>query len=203
MKVNEIFYSLQGEGCHTGTPMVFVRLAGCNLRCPFCDTHHETYTEMTENEIVAAINAYPAHRVVFTGGEPAMQLTTSLLQAVSRAGKKIHIETNGSLPLPDDALQFVHWITCSPKTLPVKIQRINEIKLVFQHATLPLSPSDDATICRWAQFAADHGAMAFLQPCDVADTHRNRAIVSAAVDYILSHPVWRLSLQTHKMLSIP
>lgn len=203
MKVNEIFYSLQGEGAFTGTPMIFVRLAGCNLRCSFCDTRHESFTEMTEQEIVDAVCRFPARKVVFTGGEPTMQLTASLLEAVARAGKTIHIETNGSLPLPDEALAFVHWITCSPKTLPVKIRRVNEIKLVFPYDSLPLSPADEQEIDRWALFASRHDALAFLQPCDVGDPARNAAITAATVGYILAHPRWRLSLQTHKLLAIP
>lgn len=203
MKVNEIFYSLQGEGAFTGVPMVFVRLSGCNLRCSFCDTRHESFTEMTEQEIVDAIGRYPTRKVVFTGGEPTMQLTASLLEAVCRSGREVHIETNGSLSLPGEALPFVHWVTCSPKTLPVKIQRIDELKLVFPYDSLPLAPEAEAEIEHWAQFASQRGAIPYLQPCDVGDSRRNAAITAATVGYILAHPRWRLSLQTHKLLAIP
>ena len=71
-KINEIFYSLQGEGTHTGTPAVFIRFSGCNLRCDFCDTFHEEGTLMTDEQILEAIAPYPAHTVILTGGEPSL-----------------------------------------------------------------------------------------------------------------------------------
>ncbi|MDE5912790.1 MAG: 7-carboxy-7-deazaguanine synthase QueE, partial [Muribaculaceae bacterium] len=74
MRVNEIFYSIQGEGAWTGTPMVFVRFSGCNRACDFCDTNHTPFTEMTEAEIAMAVGRWPARHVVITGGEPALQL---------------------------------------------------------------------------------------------------------------------------------
>ena len=95
MKVNEIFYSLQGEGYHAGMPMVFLRFSGCNLRCPFCDTLHQSGTEMSEEEILQAIAAYPSQWVVATGGEPALQLTASLVDKLHAAGYRLAVETNG------------------------------------------------------------------------------------------------------------
>ena len=80
MRINEIFYSLQGEGRHTGTPAVFVRFAGCNLKCSFCDTDHSRSVEMTEEEIVEEVRQFPARFVVITGGEPSMQVTASLIE---------------------------------------------------------------------------------------------------------------------------
>ena len=79
MRINEIFYSLQGEGSFTGTPAVFIRFSGCNTKCPFCDTQHEEFVEMTEDEILAEVKKDPANHVVITGGEPTMQLTPSLI----------------------------------------------------------------------------------------------------------------------------
>ena len=124
MKVNEIFYSLQGEGVFTGTAAIFVRLAGCNLHCDFCDTKHEDYTIFTEEEIVKAISDYPAKHVVITGGEPTLQLTHSLVDRLHEVGKFVQIETNGSIALDTDLEWSIDWITCSPKTIPVKIQRM-------------------------------------------------------------------------------
>ena len=90
-KVNDIFYSLQGEGFWTGTPAVFVRLSGCNLQCPFCDTDHFSGRDLSADEIVEAVKEFPATHVIITGGEPAMQLDAALVDAFHRAGLFIHI----------------------------------------------------------------------------------------------------------------
>ncbi len=121
MRVNEIFYSLQGEGRFTGTAAIFIRLSGCNLRCSFCDPRHDDYTLYTENDIVAAIASYPARHVVITGGEPTLQLTRLLVDKLHEAGKFVQIETNGSIALEPDVVAAIDWITCSPKALPVKM----------------------------------------------------------------------------------
>ena len=115
MRVNEIFYSIQGEGAMTGTPAVFVRFAGCNLQCPFCDTEHEPYKEMTEEEIFDEINNYPAEWVVLTGGEPTLQVTNEfVLRIKEKCRKAVAIETNGTRK---NGLKYVNWITCSPKAM--------------------------------------------------------------------------------------
>lgn len=202
MKVNEIFYSLQGEGYRTGSPSVFVRLSGCNLKCSFCDTRHEAFTEMTEEEIVAETLRHPAPFVVITGGEPTLQLTPSFLKKLKEAGKNIQIETNGSIDLPDEALRLIDHITCSPKSAPVKLRRIDELKVVFEAEALPLPKNVEELLARYESLAAHHNAICSLQPCDVGDPVRNRAITEAAIAYILEHPVWRLSLQTHKILNV-
>lgn len=198
MRVNEIFYSLQGEGYHAGRPAVFVRFSGCNLQCPFCDTQHEAYTEMSDPEIVKAVRLLTPHSsllpplLVITGGEPALQLTATLVALLHQEGFRVAVETNGTLPLPPN----VDWVTLSPKSLwlgpdaaPV-LQEADELKVLFdgQHA-----PS-----------AYDHinAAHRFLQPMDTCDADRNATIVRQAVDYCLEHPQWRLSLQIHKILDI-
>ena len=192
MRINEIFYSLQGEGYFTGTPAVFVRFAGCNLRCPFCDTDHEPFTEMTPEEVVDEVGRYPARHVVITGGEPSLQLTGTLVDALHAAGKFVAVETNGTHPLPPE----VDWVTLSPKDAfvggkaarPV-LERCDELKVVYTGETLP----------DYGHIAATHR---FLQPCDTGDAARNREIMKGAVQYCLEHPAWRLSLQTHKVLDI-
>lgn len=190
MRINEIFYSLQGEGRYAGMPAVFVRFAGCNLRCPFCDTEFESYTEMTEDEIVSVVCSYPANHVILTGGEPTLQLTSSLLQKLNGegAGRMVHIETNGTHQLPDGP---IHWVTCSPKNAALCIQRIDELKVVYQgqdvEPFLHLKPQPKV-------FS--------LQPCDTGDAERNRQILDQTIQYILDHPQWNLSLQTHKIINV-
>ena len=193
MKVNEIFYSLQGEGYHVGTAASFVRLSGCNLQCPFCDTQHESGTEMSDEEIVAAVAANPARLVVITGGEPSLQLTRSLVNALHDADKMVAVETNGTHRLPGN----VDWITLSPKDkylggqAKVVLNIVDEIKVVFDGVHVP--DMYDGIMCT-------HGR--FLQPLDTGDAERNIQIRNAAIEYIKKDPRWRLSLQTHKMLSI-
>lgn len=191
MQVNELFYSLQGEGFFTGTPSVFIRLAGCNLKCPFCDTEHHNGQTMTEAQIVEAAQAFPASHVVITGGEPSLQLTASLVDSLHQVGKFVAVETNGTRPLPPN----VDWITCSPKTglaanvPPLAIKRCDELKLVYngqQHTCFP------------ALQATHH----FLQPCDTGNEQRNNELLKEAVRFCLEHPQWRLSLQTHKLIGV-
>lgn len=193
MKVNEIFTSLQGEGYNTGTAACFIRLSGCNLHCPFCDTQHTEGVEMSEQAIADEVARCAVPLVVVTGGEPAMQLTSSLVDALHRQGKQVAVETNGTLPLPS----HVDWITLSPKDLflgpaaRVVLRKVDELKVVFDGIHEPPF-YDDIEIT--------HGR--FLQPCDTGNPDRNKSIVRQTVDYILQHPQWRLSLQTHKILQI-
>ena len=110
-KINEIFYSLQGEGYHTGTPAVFIRFSGCNLKCPFCDTQHEDGILMSDEDIVTEVSRYPAATVILTGGEPSLWIDREFVDCLHQAGKYVCIETNGTHPLPDN----IDWVTCSPK----------------------------------------------------------------------------------------
>ena len=198
-KVNEIFYSLQGEGFWTGTPTVFVRLSGCNLRCPFCDTDHAGYEELSADEVVrkALSLAGDCRRICLTGGEPSLQADAPLVTAFHEAGFQLHMETNGTRPLP----KGIDWVTLSPKEdVPglagkgrVVLEKADEVKLVFD-GSLP-----EKRLEYWRAFPA---TWHFLQPCDVGDPVRNREILRQTISYIASHPSWRLSLQTHKTLGI-
>lgn len=180
--VNEIFYSLQGEGFFTGTPAVFVRFAGCNMRCSFCDTDHESsVTHMEADAIIAKIKEYPARHIILTGGEPALRVDSLLLEMLHAEGCFVQIETNGSLPVPEE----IDWITCSPKgDYRIALPRVDELKIVYQN-------QDVEAIA--ATIAASH---LFLQPCSGQN-------IPETVSYILAHPWWRLSLQTHKLINIP
>ncbi len=198
-KVNEIFYSLQGEGAWSGTPMVFVRLSGCNLKCAFCDTAHESFREMSAEQIVAeAVEAGEECRMLcLTGGEPTLQADDKLVSALHKAGFSIHIETNGTKPLPEG----IDWITVSPKLgLPgvkgnaaLKIRHIDELKLVY------VPGMEEDSIEKWASVYAEFH---FLQPCDLGDEEKNRLCLEETIDYIKKHPEWSLSLQMHKYLRI-
>ena len=180
MKVNEIFYSLQGEGYHTGTPAVFVRFSGCNLRCPFCDTQHQSGTEMTHEQIVDEVCRYGTRHVVLTGGEPTLQADDHLVELLHLHGKFVQIETNGTHPVPAG----IDWITCSPKEGPYALSKVDELKVVYQN-------QDVEAIA--ALFDADH---LMLQPCSCSNT-------TEVVEYVKRHPHWRMSLQTHKFIDIP
>lgn len=200
MKVNEIFYSLQGEGHYTGTPAVFVRFAGCNLRCWFCDTDFENGVEMSEDEIVEAVLQYPTRYVVITGGEPTLQITASLCDKLHAHGLYLMMETNGTRPLPEGCQ--IDWITCSPKLIDVedgkrkiatiRLRHIDELKVVFED-----SPTQDMAL--YEQIPATEYR---LQPCDTQDPLCNQAILNKTIKYILQHPKWKLSLQTHKILHV-
>lgn len=199
-KVNEIFYSLQGEGRWSGTPMVFLRLAGCNLKCPFCDTDFSSFREMTIDEILAEIdiaggnggcgdscccgmNTSRCGKVLITGGEPSLQMDVMMVEALHGRGYRVHVETNGTRELPAG----IDWITMSPKkdwipgAEPV-IDYADELKLVY-------TGQDPEP---WTCFNA---RLFYLQPCSCSNT-------GEVVDYVLKHPVWSLSLQTHKYLDI-
>lgn len=200
MRVNEIFYSLQGEGFFTGTPAVFVRFSGCNLRCPFCDTHHENDTLMTEEEIVDAVSRYPARHVVLTGGEPSLQVTPRLVDLLHMANRFVAMETNGTRPV--DGLEL-DWVTLSPKhyflgqVAAPAVLCPNELKLVFSPEAFAAAHTDPEALA-----AAFQTAHLFLQPCDTGDATKNRLLLQQAVEYCKSHPHWRLSLQTHKYIGI-
>lgn len=191
--VNEIFYSLQGEGFFSGTPMVFVRMSGCNLRCPFCDTDFSEKRMMGITDILSAMrSALPPHlptrgmRVCLTGGEPSLSVDEVLTSALHSEGYILHMETNGTRPVPGG----IDWVTLSPKSdffgegtgTPI-IREASELKLVF---------TGQVDIDRWLSFPAAHH---FLQPCSGKNT-------AEVVSYILEHPGWALSLQTHKYLGI-
>ena len=201
MRVNDIFYSLQGEGRNTGRAAVFVRFSGCNLRCSFCDTDFSSFREMTSDEIIKEISQYPARFVVLTGGEPTLQVTVAFVNQLHEAGFEVAIETNGTLPIPEN----IDWVTVSPKRSPLSTsplgegcvsRKADEIKVIFDGK---INPED------YLSFPQEGISEVFfyLQPCDVGDPVRNKEIVDACVAYIKEHPQWRLSLQTHKLVSFP
>ena len=204
-KVNEIFYTLQGEGAHAGIPAVFVRFSGCNLRCPWCDTDFADSTPMTAEEIVnEMLSLYDLPNVrrkmcVLTGGEPSLQVDKPLLDALHAAGFYICIETNGTRPLPEG----IDWITCSPKEgTKLALTNVHEVKVVF-------TGTYDPEVWR-TKIEAEHwmlqplrytGEWLLEHAVDEWEDDRNDNL-DDTVRYILSHPFWRLSVQLHKIVGL-
>lgn len=207
-QVKEIYYTLQGEGARTGRAAVFLRFTGCNLWsglerdrartvCRFCDTDFVGTNGIgggkfhdAQSLATAVGNKWPhgspaSPYVVCTGGEPLLQLDAALIAALHESGFEIAIETNGTLGTPPG----VDWICMSPKAdAELALTRGNELKLIF--------PQENAPPERYAGLAFDHF---FLQPMDSPEKDAN---TRAAVKYCLSHPKWRLSLQTHKLIGL-
>lgn len=205
--IKEIFYSLQGEGAHSGRPAIFCRFTGCNLWsgreqdrdtavCDFCDTDFIGTDGTNGGKFADAdalveflLNLWPAdqqHRyVIFTGGEPALQLDEALVDACHQANFEVAIETNGTKPLPAD----IDWICVSPKAdAELVITQGDELKLVYPQ---PLAQPE-----RFTDLAFEHF---YLQPMDGP---LRQMYTKDTVEYCLAHPLWKLSLQTHKVLGI-
>ena len=208
-RVNDIFYSLQGEGRNTGRAAVFVRFAGCNLRCPFCDTEFDSYSEMTADDILQRIdqvvkaNQPSSLLLVLTGGEPTLQVDEDFVDLLHRHGYEVAMESNGTRPAPRN----LDWLTVSPKNgegCKVKGEgRLpDEIKIVFDENTDPEAILPSPFTLHPSPFTLPPSPLLYLQPCDTGDARRNAAIVRQCVDYIKHHPQWRLSLQTHKLIGI-
>jgi 7-carboxy-7-deazaguanine synthase len=189
LQLAEIFYSVQGEGTWTGTPAVFVRLAGCNLSCSFCDTDYALKFFGSVADVVARVRDLggTCPMVILTGGEPLAQAgTPALIEALRADGRRVHIESNGTMPteLPDDV-----WLTVSPKErlAPMMAQRANEAKLIV----------DGRVPEEWvAEFPQT--TRIFLQP--EGNKPANVALAVAAAKRAPSR--LRLSLQTHKFIGV-
>lgn len=193
-KINEIFYSLQGEGFNTGTPSVFVRFSGCNLNCAFCDTLHETGKSMTINDIANEIMQYPlAQLIVLTGGEPSLFIDDEFVEHIkNECGKPIAIETNGTNQLPKN----LDWVTLSPKTgfeggntKPCVLNDCNELKVVYLGQDLSL----------YDEIKANYR---YLQPCYTDNETERSNNLNACVEAVMHNKGWRLSLQTHRLLGM-
>jgi 7-carboxy-7-deazaguanine synthase len=190
LQLAEIFYSIQGEGTHTGTPAVFVRLAGCNLACRFCDTDYAVREFANVGDVVARVRglAEDCPLVVLTGGEPLAQAESlALIDALRADGRRVHIESNGTVAteLPDDV-----WLTVSPKErLDARMAaRANEAKLIV----------DGRVPHEWCASFPSHVPL-FLQP-----EGNKPANVALAYDAVRAEPRrFRLSLQTHKFIGVP
>lgn len=209
--VREVFTTLQGEGFHAGTPATFVRFAGCNLwsgrdedrgrdagrnaaACPrWCDTDFVGGESMTAEEVAARVADLPL--VVFTGGEPALQLAAELLLAVRRARPlaRLAVETNGTVEIPPQVRGVGLWVCVSPKTRPewLKVTTGDELKLVYP----AMDPAE------WERFAEGFQHR-FVQP-EAGPLGLDFLNMTKAARYCVEHPRWRLSVQTHKVIGLP
>jgi 7-carboxy-7-deazaguanine synthase len=217
--VKEVFYTLQGEGANAGRPAVFCRFAGCNLwsgreedraqsLCQFCDTDFVGTNgtgggRFDSPDVLAAHVASfwpntpsPARPlVVCTGGEPLLQLNTALVQALQAAGFEVAIETNGTLCAPEG----IDWICVSPKAATLigsaseQLRQLSgdELKVIWPQPGIDLSSLSALDFTHF-----------YLQPMDVSDPVIRRKNLQSCIDTCLSHPQWRLSLQTHKITGI-
>lgn len=161
-RINDIFYSLQGEGRNTGRAAIFIRFAGCNLRCSFCDTQFNEYREMTDEQILNEIAQYPSRFVVLTGGEPALQVDEPFVQLLHAHGYEIAMESNGTKQPP----KGIDWLTCSPKG-KVAISHCNELKciLMAMPATLPpMALRLNIIICSLAMWAMRNAMPTLRRP---------------------------------------
>lgn len=190
LNVNEIFYSLQGEGERSGEPSIFIRLTQCNLTCSFCDTDFAHGDDMTLEEILAVIKAYPCRWIIWTGGEPTLQLRDEHLAFFKEHGYKQAIETNGTKKVPS----LIDYITCSPKknyeTIKTRIPFANEIRIPLKDGdTLP-----DISVFPQAD-------KYFVSPIFDGDKI-NMQNVNYCIEQIKQNSDWTLSLQIHKLIHI-
>ena len=192
----EAFYTLQGEGAHTGRAAYFIRLGGCDVGCHWCDVKESwnvhAHPQQVLEQIVAQASAHPARLAVVTGGEPLMHQLDGLTAALHGAGFQTNIETSGVHPLSGQW----DWICFSPKKFkdphPSIYQHAHELKVVVYHK------SD-------FEFAEQHAAKVgddcqlFLQP----EWSKVQEMTPLIVEYVKNNPKWRVSLQTHKYMDIP
>ncbi len=191
----ETFYSIQGEGYHTGKPAFFIRLAGCDIGCTWCDVKESWDTENASlksvKELVFEAISYKAQRVIITGGEPTMYNLEALTEALQQESIQTHLETSGVYKITGKW----NWICISPKKfmkpLDTEMHKADELKVVV------VNKSDFS----WGHEQAkkvQEGCKLFLQP----EWDKSTKVMESINDYVKEFPVWRISLQTHKYMNI-
>jgi len=188
MKLNEIFYSIQGEGFWAGTPAIFIRFAGCNLKCSFCDTDYVFKFDITPSKLLKIVSSYKSKHIILTGGEPALQLDinkkgySEFIRKLREAGYYIQIETNGTIKLPNN----IDWITVSPKDIEYPkswiIKKGDELKIINQGQDIKQYENLDFEYY-------------YLQPCSMNN-------IEKCIKLVKENPIWKLSMQTQKILKI-
>jgi organic radical activating enzyme len=192
----ELFYSLQGEGYHQGKAAFFIRLAGCDVGCVWCDVKDSwdasKHPVLTIEEIVAAAVAHPSRIAIVTGGEPLLHQLDPLTTALKAAGFQTHIETSGSSPMSGSW----DWVCLSPKKfkapLPESILAADELKVVvFNKSDFDWANTFESDI--------DLKCKKYLQP----EWEKSDAMTPLVIEYIKQHPSWELSAQLHKYIQVP
>ena len=211
-KINEIFYSIQGEGDETGCAAVFIRFSACNLACAWCDTEYDTGGKLSIETILRAVKGRfdrpdiwmgPKPIIICTGGEPSLQMDEGFVDAFQDAGYKLSMETNGILWKP--AMQYFQTVVVSPKTLkgwwserstigfPRWRERRMVLKVVYDRSNPLLSEIMKRAL---ATTARAH----YLQPLECQTSKETNA--AEVIKIVKNNPRWRLSLQTHKILNV-
>jgi 7-carboxy-7-deazaguanine synthase len=191
----EEFYTIQGEGFHTGTAAYFIRIGGCDVGCHWCDVKESWNADLHPptaiEHIVANAQKY-ADTVVVTGGEPLTWDMTLLTTSLKSAQLRVHIETSGSYPVTG----HWDWFCLSPKKnrlpVPEAYQAANELKVIIHNKHDFIFAEEQAAL-------VNPNAILFLQP----EWSKREQMTPLIVDYVMQHPKWRVSLQTHKYLNIP
>jgi organic radical activating enzyme len=196
LPVMESFYTLQGEGFHQGKAAYFIRLAGCDVGCSWCDVKEswdkDLYPPQSINQIISGALEFPGRMAVITGGEPTMHNLTKLTEVLHSKGFSKHIETSGSHPLTG----AWDWVCLSPKKfkppLPDILKKANELKIII------FNKSDFAWAEKYSALISPT-CMLYLQP----EWSKAATVTPFIIDYIKSHPHWELSLQIHKYINVP
>ena len=196
LPVMEAFYTIQGEGFHQGKAAYFIRLAGCDVGCVWCDVKESwdrnLYPEHSVEDILSNAKKHPVSLAVITGGEPAMHNLEKLTKELQNEGFQTNIETSGSYPLTGSW----DWICISPKKfkppLPGTLKKANELKIII------FNKSDFAWAAKYAALVSATCKL-YLQP----EWSRAQAVTPLIVDYIKENPQWELSLQIHKYINVP
>jgi 7-carboxy-7-deazaguanine synthase len=194
--VMEHFYTIQGEGYYTGHAAYFIRLAGCDVGCVWCDVKASWTAEenqlMRIDELVQEAGRYPARLVVITGGEPLMYDLSALTQALKQIGFQVNIETSGAYPVSGE----LDWICVSPKKFkaPLKevMQQADELKCIIFHKSDFEFAEQNRTLTR-------PDCVLFLQ----TEWSKSEEMLPLIIEYVKANPEWKISLQTHKYLNIP
>lgn len=191
LSVNEIFYSIQGEGARVGKPSIFVRLAGCNSKCAFCDTEFVSKKKITVDKILEYIEQFPSREIVWTGGEPLLQLTSKILKVFKDNGYYNCVETNGTVRPPRN----IDYIALSPKVAEHVLAKnfsgivVDEIRYVRHkgHMSVP--------------FTKVKAKNYYISPVfDGGEVNMDNVL--HCIKLVKENPKWRLTVQVHKLLKV-